>query len=113
MNIPSHVADVLSQYELRVLPKDEDGHHIVVCDAFPLFSAFGETPDEALAEARIALTAMIEIHLEEGTPLPSSTTYSNDLHVRLPKSLHARLAHQAKAEGVSLNLLIATRLASS
>ena len=45
---------------------------------------------------------------DEGVELPSGR-----LLVRMPRKLHAELARAAEQEGVSLNQLITTRLASS
>jgi predicted HicB family RNase H-like nuclease len=42
---------------------------------------------------------------------PQRREYSGKFNVRLPKSLHAALASQAEAEGVSLNQLVVAKLA--
>ena len=42
-------------------------------------------------------------------PLPKD--YSGKFNVRIPKSLHAALATEAEAEGVSLNQLVVAKLA--
>jgi hypothetical protein len=42
---------------------------------------------------------------------PQRREYSGKFNVRLPKSLHAALASEADAEGVSLNQLIVAKLA--
>lgn len=45
-------------------------------------------------------------------PVRSETKeYSGKFNVRIPKSLHAALATEAEAEGVSLNQLVLTKLA--
>jgi predicted HicB family RNase H-like nuclease len=41
---------------------------------------------------------------------PSSEEYSGKFVVRVPKSLHAALAAEADAEGVSLNQLVVAKL---
>lgn len=38
--------------------------------------------------------------------------FSGQFRLRVPRSLHARLAHRADAEGVSLNTLAVTLLAA-
>jgi len=46
-------------------------------------------------------------------PLPSSdNSYSGKLLVRMPKSLHRRLAETAEREGVSLNQYIVSLLSA-
>jgi hypothetical protein len=42
---------------------------------------------------------------------PQRHEYSGKFNVRLPKSLHAALASEAEAEGVSLNQLVVAKLA--
>src|SRR5438093_32244 len=42
---------------------------------------------------------------------PQRREYSGKFNVRVPKTLHASLASEAEAEGVSLNQLIVTKLA--
>jgi predicted HicB family RNase H-like nuclease len=42
---------------------------------------------------------------------PASREYSGKFNVRLPRSLHAALASEAAAEGVSLNQLVVAKLA--
>jgi hypothetical protein len=41
---------------------------------------------------------------------PQRREYSGKFNVRVPKSLHAALASEAEAEGVSLNQLVVTKL---
>ncbi|MBI3412172.1 MAG: toxin-antitoxin system HicB family antitoxin [Planctomycetes bacterium] len=42
---------------------------------------------------------------------PQRREYSGKFNVRIPKSLHAALACEAEAEGVSLNQLVVAKLA--
>ena len=42
---------------------------------------------------------------------PQRREYSGKFNVRVPKSLHAALASEAEAEGVSLNQLVLAKLA--
>ncbi len=49
--------------------------------------------------------------LPEPPVAPQRREYSGKFNVRLPKSLHAALASEAEAEGVSLNQLVVAKLA--
>lgn len=49
--------------------------------------------------------------LPEPETRPEQREYSGKFNVRLPKSLHAALAREAEAEGVSLNQLVVAKLA--
>ncbi|MGI8468523.1 MAG: type II toxin-antitoxin system HicB family antitoxin [Pyrinomonadaceae bacterium] len=59
-----------NKYALQIFWSDEDEAFVVVCQEFPGLSAFGETREEALREAQIALDLMIETYREKGISLP-------------------------------------------
>jgi hypothetical protein len=66
----------------------------------------GATYQEAFENIREAMAGWIETKLANGFPVPlpvSEDKYSGKFVVRLPKTLHARLAIEAEKEGVSLN----------
>jgi hypothetical protein len=67
-------------------------------------TAFG-----ALQESR-HLDELID-SLPEPPVGPQRREYSGKFNVRVPKSLHAALASEAEAEGVSLNQLVVAKLA--
>lgn len=76
----------------------------------------GATPEEAVTNVRDAMAGWISVALEDGRPIPeplSDEGYSGKLLLRLPRSLHATLAREAEAEGVSLNALLTSTLARS
>lgn len=58
------------KYSIRIFWSDEDESFVAVCREFPGLSAFGETREEALREAQIALDLMIETYLEKRISLP-------------------------------------------
>jgi predicted RNase H-like HicB family nuclease len=106
----------MKNYSFKVFWSEEDKGYIAVCPEFPGISAFGDTPEQALAEVKIPLEMAIETYEEEGWSLPEPrihTEHSGQFRVRLPKHLHAKLAAQAEEEGVSLNTLVATYLAEA
>jgi predicted RNase H-like HicB family nuclease len=63
------------KYALQIFWSDEDASFIAVCQEFPGLSAFGETREEALREAQIALDLMIKTYLEKKLPLPEPKTF--------------------------------------
>ncbi len=66
----------------------------------------GNTFEEAYENLKDAMKGWIETKLEGGfeIPLPMKyEKYSGKFVVRIPKSLHYRLAIEAEQEGVSLN----------
>ncbi len=108
----------VDRYSITLFADEQDGTYLAVCPEFPGVSAFGDTREEALAEARTALELTIETYLEEGWPLPAPEGVpdeelpSGEFRVRLPRSLHAQLARRAAQEGVSQNQLVLYYLAA-
>src|SRR6266496_2305113 len=79
--------------------------------------ASGTTRQEADANLEEALTAWLAAAVELGNEIPTPRgeeepeEYSGRFSVRVPRSLHRRLATRADAEGCSLNQLVSTLLA--
>jgi predicted RNase H-like HicB family nuclease len=59
-----------TKYALHIYWSDEDAGFIAVCEEFPGLSAFGESREQALREAQVALDAMIATYKQGGIPLP-------------------------------------------
>lgn len=76
------------------------------------FVGDGETPQEAYENLQAAKKEIFEDYLKEGIPIPEPIHeseyegYSGKLVVRMPRELHARLAHAAKRNDTSLNQFI-------
>ncbi len=106
-----------SRYPAQVFWSEEDGGYIALAPDLPGCSAFGVTQDEALTELREAAKAWIAAQSAAGNPIPAPSELpvpaesSGRILLRMPKSLHAKLVADAKAEGVSLNQYILYRLA--
>lgn len=79
--------------------------------------AEGATREEALGNLQDALESWLSAALESGIEIPvprgesEPEEYSGRFSVRVPRSLHRRLAMRAEAEGCSLNQLVSTALA--
>ena len=94
---------------------DESGHYfygrILELDGC---QSTGDTLEELYEGLNEAMEGYIEVKLENGLQLPvpeMTENYSGRFNVRLPKSLHQRLAIEADKEGVSLNQLVLYKLA--
>ena len=102
-----------NKYPFNIAWSEEDKAYLATCPAFPGLSAFGDTEEEAVAEGKVALRAMIEACQTKGIPLPEPRTvgaYSGQTRLRLSKTLHRQSAAMAEAEGVSLNQYIVDAL---
>ena len=93
------------RYPVTLVPEEEGGYTAIVPD-LPGCVTVGETAEEAMAMAEDAKRLWIEDAYESGEVIPVPSTereYSGRLLLRMPKSLHRRLAEEAEREGVSLN----------
>jgi antitoxin HicB len=90
----------------------EDRCYIVTLPAWQNARTHGRTPEDAIRNARDVLALLIDTAIRHGEIIPPpERRYSGNLRVRLPASLHGRLAREAEREGVSLNQWIVARLA--
>jgi antitoxin HicB len=94
--------------EIRPLTVDEGGGFLATFPDLPGCMADGETPEEAIADARGAFDCWMDAHITDGRPAPTPgiANASGKFVQRLPRSIHSRLQHQAEAEGVCLNQLV-------
>ena len=100
---------IMPKYSFNIAWSEDDSEYLATCPSFQGLSAFGETEEEALNEAKIALQLFIESYEEREIPLPeprTSQAYSGQLRLRLSKSLHQRAAKMASDDGISLNQYI-------
>lgn len=86
--------------------KAEEGGYVAEVEDLPGCITEGETIEEVLQRIEAARYAWIEVAYEDGMEIPIPRTeheYSGKFIVRVPRSLHRRLAELAMREGVSLN----------
>jgi antitoxin HicB len=101
------------KYSLQIKWSDEDNGYIATASELPGLSAFGKTQEEAVSELKIAAEAYLDALKESGQALPvpeKLTPYSGQIRLRMPKSLHAKLAATAVVDDISLNTYIVSLL---
>ena len=105
---------VVAGYSQHVAWSPEDNMFVAVCPELDNLTALGPTEEGAVRELKVAIGLVLEDMDECGEDAPAPIEYasfSGQFRVRLPRTLHARLANQAQREGVSLNTLVCTLLA--
>jgi predicted RNase H-like HicB family nuclease len=60
----------MTDYHINIFYSDEDGGYIADIPDLPSCSAFGATPEQALAEVELAKAAWLEAAKAEGKPIP-------------------------------------------
>ena len=99
----------IQHYPLSIFWSAEDEGFIAEAPDLLGCSAWGATEADAAREAQDAIAAWLQAAQAAGksapTPRPVQPlqSYSGKFLVRVPRSLHAKLARRAAQEGVSLN----------
>lgn len=114
--MPKTLAEYLAlPYRLEVIP-GEHNEYLVHYPELPGCMTQVQRLEDVPAIAREILTGWLEIALEGGFPIPlpkERPAYGGKVLVRMPRSLHRRLAEQAQREGVSLNQYIVSILSGT
>lgn len=103
----------MNKHAISIKWSDEDNSFVATIPGVGGLSALGATREEALSELRVAAEAYFEALKAAGKPLPlpeKVTSYSGQLRLRMPKSLHAALSHEAEDANISLNTYIVSLL---
>jgi predicted RNase H-like HicB family nuclease len=106
MELPYHVV-------IQHLNDESGSYYFATIREFDGCMSHGDTYAEACENIQEAMEGWIETKLENGFPVPlpiDEGQYSGKFVLRLPKSLHARLAAEAEREGISLNQYALYRL---
>lgn len=113
--IEGQVQELLKLPYRKVIRGDTIDGFLAEAPELPGCFTAGETEEEALEMLKDAMAGWLESNLARGLPIPMPESeeleYGGRILVRMPKTLHRRLAEQAKAEGVSLNQLAVAILA--
>jgi hypothetical protein len=103
----------VSHYTYRLEWSAEDQEHVATVLEFPSLSWLDADPVQAFVGLRRMVADTIEDMQATGEEVPqpfSERSYSGKFNLRVPPSLHRKLAIQAAEEHVSLNQLVVRRL---
>ena len=101
-------------YAYRILWSEEEQEFVGLCAEFPGLSWLAASPEEALAGIRKVVRGVLRDLNRNKEPVPeplSTRSFSGKFVVRVPPAVHRSLTLQAAESGVSLNRLIASKLA--
>ena len=99
-------------YQVVLLWSEDDRCYVAALPAWQNARTHGATLEEAARNARQVLTLLIASAIKHGERIPPpERRLSGNLRLRLPASLHGRLAREAEREGISLNQWIVSKLA--
>jgi predicted HicB family RNase H-like nuclease len=106
----------VKKYTYRIEWSEEDQVHLARCLEFPSLITHGKTPEKALKEIELVVAESIKwIEEEKGTvPEPLGTRhYKGNITLRVPPEVHKALAMLSAEQGVSINQLVLSRLATA
>ena len=92
-------------YTIELIPEPQGGWYVGIKE-LPGCMSEADTPAEALAEIVQVQREWLGIALEQGLAVPEprpEAEYSGNFRLRVPHSLHKKLADAAEAEDMSLN----------
>ena len=91
-------------YRMEVIPDTKEGGYAFRCPELPGCITCAETVEDGLHMVEDAKREWLSACLEDGTTIPEPDAMDGwQFELRLPRSLHQRLAEQSRAEGVSMN----------
>ena len=99
-------------YTIKLIPEEAGGYFAEI-EELPGCMSQGETQKEALENIEDAKRMWLESMLKKNQVVPEpeiTKEYSGKFLLRVPVSLHRRIARLAKKEGVSLNQMALTLL---
>lgn len=101
-------------YTIR-LKQNQDGSYFAEIEELSGCMSEGDTKEKALEMIEDAKKAWLQIAVERNItiPEPQKDEFSGKLNIRMPKFLHRELVYKARQEGVSLNTLISSTLATT
>lgn len=93
-------------YRMEIVADPDEGGFVVSFPDLKGCLSTGDTLDSAYANANEAKREWIAAALEDGYEIPEPSdmdAYSGQFKLRIPKSLHKRLAENSRREGISMN----------
>ena len=93
-------------YKVEVYEDKDEGGYALSCPELRGCITSAETIEDGLIMLEDAKRCWLSACIEDGIPIPEPVGvngYSGQFKLRIPKSLHKKLAERSKLEGISMN----------
>lgn len=107
---------MLDKYSYRVTWSNEDKEFVGLCVEFPSLSWLSKSQDAAFKGIRTVVADVVKDMKKNKEPIPeplATKQCSGKFMVRVPPHVHRELIIEAQAANVSLNRLVAEKLADT
>lgn len=104
----------IDRYTYRITWSEADQQSVGLCLEFPSLSWLSRSPDAALKGIRKLVRECVDDMTRNNEPVPTPLAtrhFSGKFMVRVPPDVHRALSVEAAECGVSLNRLVASKLA--
>ena len=94
------------KYRFEIVEDEDEGGFVISYPDLPGCLSSGSTIEAAVKNGEEAKKEWFYSMLEDDQEIPEpfySVTFSGEFRIRMPKSLHRRLAIRSKEEGISMN----------
>ena len=109
---PSRKRDSFEGYQIVVRWSEDDDCYLAYAPALPGCITHGATPEEAVRNGKEAVSLWLQDARAHGDSVPKPThKYSGKMSLRMPASLHQKIAEEAERQGVSINQWVLYKLA--
>ena len=106
---------MIDKYAYRIIWSNDDQEYVGLCSEFPSLSWLSATPETALKGIRKVVAKVVKDMKKQGEKPPepmSSKQFSGKFIVRVPPSIHRKLALSALEAHISLNRYVSAILSS-
>ena len=93
-------------YRMEIVMDELEGGYVISYPDLPGCLTIGETIEDVIRNAEDAKREWISAAIEDGIDIAEPVNldeYSGQFKLRIPKSLHRKLAERSREEGVSMN----------
>jgi antitoxin HicB len=101
-------------YARMVIPVNPNCYHAEILE-FPGCFAQGNSPENAYANLEVAAESWIDTCISQGQEIPepsSNLTFSGNIALRLPKSIHRHAVRLAERDNTSLNTFLISAISA-
>ncbi len=101
-------------YARIVIPVEPNSYHAEILE-FPGCFAQGDTPADAYANLEKVAESWIDTCISQGQEIPepsSNVTFSGNIALRLPRSIHRQAARLAERDNTSLNTFLISAISA-